>query len=409
MGDALEARFNPVSVHGEISGFSRASSGHCYFALKDEEGQIRCALFKRAASLLSFVPRDGQQVRVRGRLSLYPPRGEVQLVVESLRLDGQGSLFERFMELKNRLQVQGLFDEARKRPLPMLPRAIGVITSLGAAALHDVLTALRRRAPHVPVVVYPASVQGDQSAGELRAALSQAYQRREVDVLLLVRGGGALEDLWSFNDEALARLIVQAPMPVVCGVGHETDFTIADFCSDVRAATPTAAAELAARPQAQWFDLLQSWQDRLMRAQESQLDRLGQRLDGLASRLGRPSQAVTRAQSGLTLTAARLRQSAALTLQRQQTHLERISQELPRQLGQALAERSRQVETLATRLHLLDPQLVLARGYAWLADEQGQPVTAAAQARPGQHLAATLADGRLELRVLAAEAESGPT
>lgn len=409
MGDALEARFNPVSVHGEISGFSRASSGHCYFALKDEEGQIRCALFKRAASLLSFVPRDGQQVRVRGRLSLYPPRGEVQLVVESLRLDGQGSLFERFMELKNRLQVQGLFDEARKRPLPMLPRAIGVITSLGAAALHDVLTALRRRAPHVPVVVYPASVQGDQSAGELRAALSQAYQRREVDVLLLVRGGGALEDLWSFNDEALARLIVQAPMPVVCGVGHETDFTIADFCSDVRAATPTAAAELAARPQAQWFDLLQSWQDRLMRAQESQLDRLGQRLDGLASRLGRPSQAVTRAQSGLSLTAARLRQSAALTLQRQQTHLEQISQELPRQLGQALAERSRQVETLATRLHLLDPQLVLARGYAWLADEQGQPVTAAAQARPGQHLAATLADGRLEVRVLAAEAESGPT
>ncbi len=409
MGDALEARFNPVSVHGEISGFSRASSGHCYFALKDEEGQIRCALFKRAASLLSFVPRDGQQVRVRGRLSLYPPRGEVQLVVESLRLDGQGSLFERFMELKNRLQVQGLFDEARKRPLPMLPRAIGVITSLGAAALHDVLTALRRRAPHVPVVVYPASVQGDQSAGELRAALSQAYQRREVDVLLLVRGGGALEDLWSFNDEALARLIVQAPMPVVCGVGHETDFTIADFCSDVRAATPTAAAELAARPQAQWFDLLQSWQDRLLRAQESQLDRLGQRLDGLASRLGRPSQAVTRAQSGLSLTAARLRQSAALTLQRQQTHLEQISQELPRQLGQALAGRSRQVETLATRLHLLDPQLVLARGYAWLADEQGQPVTAAAQARPGQHLAATLADGRLEVRVLAAEAESGPT
>lgn len=409
MGDALEARFNPVSVHGEISGFSRASSGHCYFALKDEEGQIRCALFKRAASLLSFVPRDGQQVRVRGRLSLYPPRGEVQLVVESLRLDGQGSLFERFMELKNRLQAQGLFDEARKRPLPMLPRAIGVITSLGAAALHDVLTALRRRAPHVPVVVYPASVQGDQSAGELRAALSQAYQRREVDVLLLVRGGGALEDLWSFNDEALARLIVQAPMPVVCGVGHETDFTIADFCSDVRAATPTAAAELAARPQAQWFDLLQSWQDRLLRAQESQLDRLGQRLDGLASRLGRPSQAVTRAQSGLSLTAARLRQSAALTLQRQQTHLEQISQELPRQLGQALAERSRQVETLATRLHLLDPQLVLARGYAWLADEQGQPVTAAAQARPGQHLAATLADGRLEVRVLTAEAESGPT
>lgn len=409
MGDALQARFNPVSVHGEVSGFSRASSGHCYFVLKDEEGQIRCALFKRAASLLNFVPRDGQQVQLRGRLSLYAPRGELQLVVESLRLEGQGTLFERFIELKNRLQAQGLFDPARKRSLPPRPRAVGVVTSLGAAALHDVLTALQRRAPHVPVVVYPASVQGEQAAVELRLALSLAYQRREVDVLLLVRGGGALEDLWSFNDEVLAQLIVKAPMPVVCGVGHETDFTIADFCADVRAATPTAAAELAAQPRSQCLGLLQGLQDRLVRAQESQLDRLGQRLDRLASRLGRPSQAVTRAQAGLALIAARLQQSAALARQRRHMHLDRLSEKLPQQFQQVLTDRSRQLEGLATRLNLLDPQLVLARGYAWLADEQGRPVTAAVQARPGQALSATLADGRLALQVLATHAatESG--
>jgi exodeoxyribonuclease VII large subunit len=324
----------------------------------------------------------------------------MQLVAESLRLDGQGTLFERFLALKNRLSTEGLFDTDRKRVLPLMPRAVGVVTSLGAAALQDVLTALRRRAPHMPVVVYPASVQGEQSAAELKGALLAAYQRQEVDVLLLVRGGGALEDLWSFNDEGLARLIVQAPMPVVCGIGHETDFTIADFCADVRAATPTAAAELAVRPQAQWMDGLQSLQQRLIRAEQTQLDRLGQGLDRLAARLGRPSEGVLRAQTGLALLSQRLRQAAGLILQRQQLQLDRWSGELPRQLEQGLAQQQRRLDSLATRLHLLDPQLVLQRGYAWLADAQGRPLTAASQATAGQHLRATLADGQLALEVL---------
>lgn len=225
IADSLEARFNPVAVKGEISGFSRAASGHCYFSLKDEQGQIRCAMFRRAAGLLDFSPRDGQLVEVRGRLGVYEPRGELQMVAESMRQAGQGNLFEQFLLLKARLEAEGLFNAERKRGLPLFPRAIGVVTSLGAAALHDVVTALQRRTPHIPVLIYPASVQGAQAPGELCQALRQASQRAEVDVLLLVRGGGAMEDLWAFNDEQLARLIVAAPMPVVSGVGHETDYT----------------------------------------------------------------------------------------------------------------------------------------------------------------------------------------
>ena len=219
IADSLEARFNPVAVQGEISGFSRAASGHCYFSLKDDQGQIRCAMFRRTASLLDFSPRDGQLVELRGRLGVYEARGELQLVVESMQQAGQGSLFEQFLKLKAKLEAEGLFDPSRKRPLPLMPKAIGVVTSLGAAALHDVVTALQRRAPHIPVLIYPASVQGSQAAGELREALLKAYQRDEVDVLLLVRGGGAMEDLWAFNDEQLARTIVASPMPVISGWG----------------------------------------------------------------------------------------------------------------------------------------------------------------------------------------------
>ena len=403
MDDSLQARFNPVSVQGEISGLTRASSGHCYFVLKDEQGQIRCALFRRAASMLDFAARDGQRVQVRGRLGVYGPRGELQLVVESLRRLGQGQLLEQFLELKAKLQAQGLFDAERKRELPLMPRAVGVVTSLGAAALQDVLTALRRRAPHLPVLVYPASVQGAQSAAQLRAALQLAYDRAEVDVLLLVRGGGALEDLWSFNDEALARLIVQSPVPLVSGVGHETDFTIADFCADVRAATPTAAAELAARPQADWLEGLQVLQDRLQRAQQGRLDQLAQSLDRLASRLGQPSHGVARAQARLGLLEQRLGHAARLLLQRERLGLEALGRQLPQQLGQALARRQSQTDNLATRLGLLDPRLVLKRGYAWLSDEQGRAVTGVSQVQPGQGLKASLADGELALQVLSGQ------
>ena len=408
MDDSLQARFNPVAVQGEISGFSRASSGHCYFVLKDEQGQIRCALFRRAASLLDFDARDGQLVQVRGRLGVYGPRGELQLVVESLRRAGQGNLFERFMELKAKLESQGLFDLARKRSLPAMPRAIGVVTSLGAAALHDVLTALRRRVPHLPVVVYPASVQGVQSAAELQGALRLAYSRAEVDVLLLVRGGGALEDLWSFNDEGLARLIVQSPMPLICGVGHETDFTIADFCADVRAATPTAAAELAAQPQAAALEWLVSLQARLQRAEQNHVDRLGQGLDRLAARLGRPSNRLTRAHSSLSLLEQRLSHAAAMALQRERNQIERRATALPQQLSLLLGRQQGRMDQLSTRLGLLDPRLVLQRGYAWLSDPQGQAVTSVLQVKAGQRLTATLADGDLSLLAQPDPARAGP-
>ena len=244
VADALDARFNPVAVRGEISGFSRAVSGHCYFSIKDATGQIRCAMFKRAAGMLDFSPKDGELVELRGRLGVYEARGDLQLVVESMRRAGQGALFEQFLRLKAQLEGEGLFDPAHKRDLPLMPRAIGVVTSLGAAAWHDVVTALQRRVPHIPVRLAPAAVQGAGAAQALVQALQQLYAQtalhnpsttQPVDVILLVRGGGSMEDLWSFNDEQLARTMAVSPVPIICGVGHETDFTIADFVADVRA------------------------------------------------------------------------------------------------------------------------------------------------------------------------------
>ncbi|MDP1740461.1 exodeoxyribonuclease VII large subunit [Polaromonas sp.] len=401
IADSLEARFNPVAVKGEISGFARAASGHCYFSLKDEQGQVRCAMFRRAAGLLDFVPRDGLLVEVRGRLGVYEPRGELQMVAESMRQAGQGNLFEQFLLLKGRLDAEGLFDAGRKRGLPLFPRAIGVVTSLGAAALHDVVTALQRRTPHIPVLIYPASVQGAQAPGELCHALRQANQRAEVDVLLLVRGGGALEDLWAFNDEQLARLIVAAPMPVVSGVGHETDFTIADFCADLRAPTPTAAAEMCAQPQSAWQGILALARDRMQDGVQRQLQAHQQRLDRAASSVSRPSHPVTRQRARLAAQAQRLRYALRSGVQQQKTTLHSFSLALPRALAAALQRHERQLERAQLRLAPLDPHLVLQRGYAWLADLQGRAVTRASSTEPGQALRATLADGEVDLTVSA--------
>ena len=272
IADSLEARFNPVSVRGEITGFSRAGSGHCYFSIKDVAGQLRCAMFRRAASALDFLPRDGELVEVRGKLGVYEQRGELQLIVDSLQRAGQGALFEQFLRVKAQLEAEGLFDAARKRRLPVMPRGIGLVTSAGAAALHDVVTALRRRVPHIPVLLVPSLVQGAEAPASISRALQQLYglaQRQgepgvpPIDVILLVRGGGSMEDLWAFNDERVARTIVQSPVPVISGVGHETDFTIADFCADLRAPTPTAAAELVAQPRQVWLEGLALVQQRL--------------------------------------------------------------------------------------------------------------------------------------------------
>lgn len=400
VADALDARFNPVTVRGEISGFSRASSGHCYFSLKDESGQLRCAMFRRAAGLLDFSPRDGDQVEVRGRLAVYEPRGDLQLVVESLRRAGQGALFEQFMQRKARLEAEGLFDAARKRPLPAMPRSVGVVTSLGAAALHDVVTALRRRVPHIPVVLAPAAVQGVNAPAELVRALQSLYGLAPaVDVILLVRGGGSIEDLWAFNDETLARTIVQSPVPVISGVGHETDFTIADFCADLRAPTPTAAAELVSAPRDLWLGALDLLDERLSDALGGRLDALGQRLDQAASRLGRPSNLVARQQLRLSHHAQRL-QYAVLSRRARLVQVPRsIAADLPAKFDRALTQRRERLERVALRLRLLDPALVLQRGYAWLTDTHGRAIVSAAQLAPGDAVAARLADGEIGLTV----------
>ena len=404
VADALEARFNPVAVRGEITGFSRAASGHCYFSLKDAQGQIRCAMFRRAASLLDFAPRDGELVEVTGRLGVYEQRGDLQLVVESMRRAGQGALFEQFLRLKAKLEAEGLFEPARKRELPLLPRGIGIVTSLGAAALHDVVTCLRRRAPHVPVVLAPAAVQGGQAPGELIAGLQSLYglaARGDIDVILLVRGGGSMEDLWAFNDEQLARTIVASPVPLVSGVGHETDFTIADFCADLRAPTPTAAAELAAQPRETWLGALRLMHERLQEAATRRLDRAGQRLDQAAAHLGRPSARTAQQHLRIERQAQRLRHALAVRTQQAHEQLRTTVQGLRGAVTERFARATRQGERLELRLQLLDPRLVLQRGYALLTDaDSGRPVTSVGQVQPGQALQAALADGEVDLQVL---------
>ena len=408
IADAMDARFNPVTVGGEVSSFTRAASGHCYFSLKDETGQMRCAMFRRAASLLNFSPRDGDRVEVRGRLGVYEARGELQLVVESMRPAGQGTLFEQFFKLKVKLEQEGLFDSARKRPPPAMPRGIGLVTSLGAAALHDVVTALQRRVPHIPVVLVPAAVQGDNAPRELMQALANLYAMAEaprsdatvaVDVILLVRGGGAMEDLWAFNDEQLARALARSPVPIVCGVGHETDFTIADFVADVRAPTPTAAAELVSEPTSAWLGLVADIESRMLDAVGRYIDRQAQRLDLATSRLGRPSALAHRQRLVLSALEQRLQHATRMTLQMRQSDMVRRQQEWQPRMQRAMLRMRERSQRAELRLGLLDPSLVLQRGYAWLTLEGGETLTRVAQAASGQHVRATLADGVVDMTV----------
>jgi exodeoxyribonuclease VII large subunit len=419
IADALEARFNPVTVRGEISGFSRASSGHCYFSLKDASGQLRCAMFRRAAGLLAFSPRDGELVELRGRLSVYEPRGDLQLVVESMSRAGQGAWYEQFLKLRARLEAEGLFDAGRKRPLPLMPRGIGVVTSLGAAALHDVVSALQRRLPHIPVVVAPALVQGVSAPAELIAALANLYRLTDagrglssglpdkvelrptpvVDVILLVRGGGSIEDLWAFNDEQLARTIISSPVPVVSGVGHETDFSIADLVADLRAPTPTAAAELAAQPREVWQGALAILERRLQTAAFRRLDVQAQRLDLTAGRLGRPSALVAGQRLRLASAGQRLQVFSMHFLQQKQGALDALQARLPETVRRRFDRQQERLDRAALRLGLLDPSLVLRRGYAWLTDTERGTVTSVRQVTVGQTLRATLADGEVDLNV----------
>ncbi|MEY2953275.1 MAG: hypothetical protein RLZZ401_1362, partial [Pseudomonadota bacterium] len=425
IADVLDARFNPVAVRGEVSGFSRASSGHCYFALKDESGQIRCAMFRRAAMLMDFQPRDGELVEVRGRLDVYGARGDLQLIVESMTRAGQGALFEQFLKSKAKLEAEGLFDAARKLPLPAMPRAIGVVTSLNAAALHDVVTALQRRAPHVPVVVVNTAVQGANAVGEMIEALSKLYLSVQsgraseanlasknghlkpvqgvggprIDVILLVRGGGSMDDLWAFNDERLVRVIAQSPVPVVSGVGHETDFTLADFVADLRAPTPTAAAELVAVPRQAWLDALHSLQGRLADAVQRRLDAGQQRLDATASHLVRPSALLAVQRHKLEATTRRVRQSTLQNWRRSADHARGLKASLTRGKARALEIFHTRLERAALRLQSVDPARVLERGYAWVTDDNGQVVRSAQALSPAQALKVRLAQGQVGVTV----------
>lgn len=418
IADTLNARFNPVAVKGEISGFSRAASGHCYFNLKDESGQIRCAMFKRAASALGFMPKDGEMVELRGKLGVYEARGDLQLVVETMQRAGQGDLFAQFLKLKANLEAEGLFDASRKRDIPAQPRAIGVITSLGAAALHDVVSALQRRVPHIPVIVAPASVQGINAPSELLQSLKKlvSWQGQlpptlpnslpnfsamplPIDVILMVRGGGSMEDLWAFNDEALVRAVASCPIPIISGVGHETDFTLTDFVADLRAPTPTAAAELVATEGAQLLADCQLLQKALADALTTHLDRMSQRLDWVANRLGRPSSRLKDQTAQLMRMHQSLQYGFKSQVQAQKQMLSRHSEHLPRLLQQNLQLHQQRNLNMGTRLGLLDPHLVLERGYAWLTDDKGRALTHASDFQANQSVTASLADGQVNLQV----------
>ena len=375
--DALEHRFPLMWVAGEISNFTRAASGHWYFTLKDDDAQVDCVMFRGRAATLDWKPNEGARVQARVLVTLYEPRGRFQLNVETMRHAGLGPLYERFLRLKEQLAREGLFDASSKRELPAHPRAIGVVTSLAAAALHDVLTTLARRNRSLPVIVYPVPVQGDGAAERIAAMLRTANARAECDVLLLVRGGGSLEDLWQFNEQAVARAIRASGIPVVVGVGHETDFTIADFAADRRAPTPTAAAELVSAPRA---ELLARVAELALRAGRESLRRIGyamQTVDGLARRLVHPAERIRASRELIAQLAARLASSNA------------------RQLDAAAAR----LERLRTGLGGLDPNAVLARGYSITRNAAGEVLRDAARVAEGERLVTTLSKGWIESEV----------
>ena len=375
--DTLERRFPLSWVRGELSNLSRAPSGHLYFTLKDAAAQVDCVMFRSRAAALDWEPREGVQVELRALPTLYEPRGRFQLTVEGMRRAGLGPLYERFLRLKDKLGAEGLFDPASKRALPAHPRRIGIVTSLAAAALRDVLTTRSRRNPTIEVIVYPAPVQGEGAAERIATMLARASRRAECDVLLLVRGGGSIEDLWPFNEEAVARAIRACRIPVVAGVGHETDFTIADFAADQRAPTPPAAAELASPARAELLARLGDCVRCLAREMLRKIQYASQRLDGSTKRLVHPA-ARLRANRDLVLQLkGRLAFAAAHRLHRCQAHLAR--------LGATLAS--------------VDPTAVLARGYSITSDAHGRVVRRAASVLPGERISTRLAEGSIESEV----------
>jgi exodeoxyribonuclease VII large subunit len=420
VAQSLARNFPLVRISGEISGATRAASGHWYFSLKDSSASVRCVLFKNRALLIGDRLREGDQVEIRARAGLYEPRGEFQLVVDSVQAAGQGDLLAAFVRLKEKLAAEGLFDAANKRALPVFTRSVGIVTSRDAAALRDVVSTFARRAPHVRLTLYPASVQGANAPRELLAAVQTASGRNEVDVLIVCRGGGALEDLAAFNDEALARAIAATPMPVISGVGHETDFSISDFVADLRAPTPTAAAELAARATKDWHSELAALTDQLTGALQDHMDALGQRLDGASARLTHPGQRLAVQAACLALLRERLVGQARSYTQDAKARAVQLHQRVRAARPNMLAHRTKvsenssalataarrgidaragRMNTLAARLGALDPSRVLARGYTFAADAQGKPITSSRATAPGQALTLHWHDGTRDVEV----------
>lgn len=416
----LEGSLPVLWVAGEISNFKRYDSGHCYFSLKDAGAQVRCVMFRNRASLIDFRPVDGMQVEIRAVVSLYEARGDFQLTVEAMRPAGSGALFAAFEALKKKLETEGLFAASRKRPLPAFARRIGIVSSPSGAALRDMLSTLRRRWPGISIILYPCAVQGAQAPAELLAAVKTASTRNEVDVLIVGRGGGSLEDLWAFNDERLARAIAAAPMPVISAVGHETDFTIADFVADVRAPTPTAAAELASPDRAHWLQRLTTLDVQLARGITRILQDRAQQLDQLGRRLRHPGETLRtqgielqalseKARNAIHNHVSRISMQLAQLerrLLRQQPdlagaafQLERLQQRLQAATRQQLGERQQRLAYARIRLETLNPRSVLARGYGYVTLDGGQLAGSVTQLPPRTHATLHLADGEVGIRV----------
>ncbi len=421
---ALESQLPLLWVEGEVSNFTRAASGHWYFSLKDDHAQVRCVMFRGRNQFADFTPANGDHIEIRALPSLYEARGEFQLGAETIRRAGAGRLYEAFLKLKAKLEAEGLFDPATKRKLPRFPRCLGIVTSPQAAALHDVLTALARRMPGLPVILYPTPVQGAGAGTQIAAAIRTAGARAECDVLLVCRGGGSLEDLWAFNDEAVARAIAASPMPVVSGVGHETDFTLADFAADLRAPTPTAAAELASPVRLELLMqvnmLARQLRQQLVRKQHSEI----QRLDYLARRLVHPAEQLRRQQLALLHSTQRLIAAIRARLAREQLRLGQLSQRLvtPRLLIareqnrlDALAARARRaaqsgfgqrqlgLARLASSIAHLNPEGVLARGYSIVQTKTGRVVHDAAALGAGDTIDIRFHRGQAHARVESTE------
>jgi exodeoxyribonuclease VII large subunit len=416
----LERSFPLTWISGEISNFTRASSGHWYFTLKDDAAQVRAVMFRGRAQYAGFVPREGDKVEVRALVTLYGPRGDYQINVEAIRRAGVGALFEAFLRMKERLGAAGLFDQDRKRALPMFARTIGVVTSPTGAALRDVLTALKRRAPHVRVVLYPTLVQGQQAPEQIAAAVNTASARAECEILIVCRGGGSIEDLWAFNDEAVAYAVANCNVPVISGVGHETDFTIADFAADLRAATPTAAAELAATPRADWLASLRADANDLRRAMQRALGDAAQTLDGYTRRLLSPSAQIAQQRAKLQAHATALTHANRAPLAYARVGFDKLQSRwsalrpdvrafrgqlegLQRRAALSIANQQGQkreaLNALAAQLEMLNPQRTLERGYAIVTGKDGAILRAPSQLQPRDSVTVRLAEGSAQVEI----------